>query len=401
MPKLQTILFVLFVLLAQSLFSAKTHAQPMQPTAAPRIGVLTMQSGDAFWERFGHNALIVHYPDQSEPISYNFGSFDLAEPGFVGKFIAGKMRYQLVAVPLSRDLAVYEQRGRGVSLQWLNLDEAQARQLAMDLAENAKPENARYTYDYFKSNCSTKVRDALNKVMSGALKKQLEGRSQGNTYRSESVRLAWPAKWMALGFHVGMSANTDQPLSRWEEAFIPMRLQDSLREIKNGSQPLVSSESVLLAQRVILPPTEMPRWKNIAFMLGLSLCILVFVMHKYVPRGLALFAAGFWIISGLLGSVMVLLWLFTEHWAGHANLNVLLLSPISLLLIPDAIRLLRGKTTSAGFRALLLLQTALAALAGFLLFFPFIKQEAIEWVLILLPLHWALLRCYAPKEQTA
>ena len=70
------------------------------------------------------------------------------------------MRYQLVALPMREDLAYYQQVGRGVSLQWLNLTPAQARRLADSLAVNALPQNARYGYDYFTDNCSTRVRDA-------------------------------------------------------------------------------------------------------------------------------------------------------------------------------------------------------------------------------------------------
>ena len=38
-----------------------------------------------------------------------------------------------------------------------------------------------------------------------------------------------------------------------------------------------------------------------------------------------------------------------------------------------------------------------AAIAGFLKFLPFIPQENVEWVLLLLPLHWALLRRMDPR----
>jgi hypothetical protein len=39
-----------------------------------------------------------------------------------------------------------------------------------------------------------------------------------------------------------------------------------------------------------------------------------------------------------------------------------------------------------------------AALAGFLKFLPFRPQQNVEWVLLLLPLHWALLRALAPRR---
>src|SRR3546814_10904507 len=81
------------------------------------------------------------------------------------------------------------------------------------LAENAKPENARYGYDYFTDNCATRVRDAIDTALGGSLKSQIEGRSHGTTYRSESVRLASPAPWMWLGFDIGLGPAADQPLS--------------------------------------------------------------------------------------------------------------------------------------------------------------------------------------------
>nr|WP_322619025.1 DUF4105 domain-containing protein [Arenimonas daejeonensis] len=192
---------------------------------APRIGVVTMEPGEIFFERFGHNAIVVDAQDGSEPVAYNFGYFDLDEPNFFGNFVHGDMQYWLVALPLHRDLARYRELGRGAAVQWLDLTPEQVAAMAAALDANARGENARYRYDYYTSNCSTKVRDAIDTALGGTLKSQLSGRSQGNTYRSESVRLAAPAPWMAIGFHVGLSDYADKPLSRWEESFIPMRLR--------------------------------------------------------------------------------------------------------------------------------------------------------------------------------
>src|SRR5688572_3563181 len=77
-------------------------------TAIPRIGVMTMEPGEVFFERFGHNAIVVAAAG-AEPIAYNFGYFDMREEGFVGKFVAGQMRYMLVALPLDEDLAHYRE----------------------------------------------------------------------------------------------------------------------------------------------------------------------------------------------------------------------------------------------------------------------------------------------------
>ncbi|MEE7561534.1 DUF4105 domain-containing protein, partial [Xanthomonas sp. Kuri4-2] len=226
----------------------------------PRVGVATMQPGEVFFERFGHDAIVVADPASGQATSYNFGFFDPSEPDFVGRFARGEMMYYLVALPLEEDLQQYRDSGRGVSVQWLDLPPDQARALADALAERSRPEHARYHYDYFVANCATMVRDSLDRAMGGALKSQLAGRSRGNTYRSEAVRLASPATWMWLGFDLGLGPYADTPLSRWEEAFVPMRLAESLTQVHNAAgRPLVQSTQVLLPHTIAPEPDEQVR----------------------------------------------------------------------------------------------------------------------------------------------
>lgn len=109
----------LLLALALLLFSGFAHA-------SLRIGVITMEPGQEFWERFGHDAILVQDTGKGTAISYNFGFFDLDEPGFVGNFVRGRMMYYLVALPVDEDLSAYRQEGRGVTLQWLDFSDGQA-----------------------------------------------------------------------------------------------------------------------------------------------------------------------------------------------------------------------------------------------------------------------------------
>jgi hypothetical protein len=381
------------LLIALTLFARPASAQASAPPAgpAPRIGVLVMEPGEVFFERFGHIAILVQEGDRAT--SYNFGFFDPEEPGFLDNFVHGRMMYYLIPLPLSEDLAQYRDEGRGVTLQWLDLDPAQARATARDLAFNALPAHRRYRYDYYTDNCSTRVRDVLDRALGGRLKEQLSGRSRGNTWRSESVRLAWPAKWMAFGFHLGLGGAADRPLSRWEEAFIPMRLRESLREARRADgKPLVLSERSLVPHTLSLPPDEEPRWRTPALIIGLALAIGVSLLGARRPRLLAGLALPFWLVVGLAGSLMAFLWFGTEHFAAHGNENLLLLSPLALGLLPGGWRLMRGREAGRLFRILLWTLAGLAAVAAFLKFLPFRPQQNVEWVLMLLPLHLALAR---------
>ena len=358
--------------------------------AAPRIGVMTMQPGEVFFERFGHDAIVVVDPDSGEAVSYNVGFFDPSEPDFLSRFIRGEMMYHLVALPATQDLAQYQAAGRGVSMQWLDLEPEQARALAALLAERARPENSRYRYDYFTANCATQVRDALDTAMGGALKAQLAGRSRGNTYRSEAVRLASPAPWMWLGFDLGLGPYADRALSRWEEAFVPMRLADSLREARNRQgRPLVQSEQQLLPHLIAPEPVEAPRRWWPWLLAGLSLATAIFAARRR-PRLLAGFALPLWLLCGLAGALLVFLWGFTAHQAGWANRNLFLLSPLCLLLLPGAIALLRRRVPGRLFRPLLWAVAAIAMLGWILQWLSLQPQYNLSWIALLLPVHVAL-----------
>ncbi|MEO6154927.1 MAG: DUF4105 domain-containing protein [Thermomonas sp.] len=368
---------------------------------APRIGVVTMGPGEIFWERFGHDAIVVDDTALGEPISYNFGFFDMAEPGFITRFAQGRMEYMLVALPLAQDMQYYREVGRGARIQWLALDAAQARQLAADLAENAKPENARYRYDYYTDNCATRVRDALNRALGGQLQRQLDGRSSGDTYRSESVRLASPAPWMWLGFDISLGPYGDRPLSLWEQAFLPRRLADDLREATtHDGRPLVASEQQLLPQRQAAEPEAMSRRVMPWLLLGLALAIAIVALARHAPRPLAAFASLFWLLCGCVGLVLILSWAFTDHRALWANRNLLLFNPLCLLLLPGAYALVRGSAPGRHFAQLLRIVAVLAALACVPLWLQALPQRNGAWIALLLPIHAAFAWAWASRRVT-
>lgn len=377
--------------------SALLHAQPAPP--APRIGVLTMGPGDVFWERFGHDAIVVSDPAQGAPISYNFGYFDMEEAGFIGRFIRGDMRYMLVALPLDQDLAYYREVGRGARLQWLNLDAAQARTLAAALADNAKPEHARYRYDYYTSNCATRVRDALNQALGGRLKKQLESRSSGDTWRSESLRLAAPTAWMWLSFDVVLGPAADRPLPRWGVDFVPRRLADDLRNVTRADgQPLVATEIELLPQRQAAEPTEhaIALWPWL--LTGVVLAALLAGYGPRYPRLLAVTAGSVWLACGTVGAVLTYAWACTEHQAIWANRNLLLFNPLCLLLLPTAWACLRGRAPTSRAHTLLIVIAVLAGLACLPLWLQVQPQRNGHWIALLFPIHLAFANYWATRK---
>ena len=363
-----------------------------QSSSVPRIGMATMQPGEIFWERFGHDSIVVLDPDTGAATSYNFGFFDPEAPDFIARFVRNDMRYRLAALPLEQDLALYREEGRGVSVQWLDLDEDQARTLAASLAENAKPENAYYRYQYFDDNCATRVRDAIDRALGGALRRQIESRSHGSSFRSEAVRLASPAPWMWLGFDIGLGPSADRPLPVWNESYVPMRLAAALREVKNTQgRPLVLAEQQILPHRIAPEPADAPidwvPWALSGVAVGLGLAWL----GRRRPRLLAAIALPFWTLCGILAALMLFIWFGTQHTYGWANQNLLLFNPLCWLLWLGGWRVLRGREAGPWFGRILAAVAACAVLALFAHWLPMQPQRNAHWISLLLPLHLGLL----------
>lgn len=359
--------------------------------AAPRIGLVTMDPGQSYWERFGHNAILVAPEDGSEPTLYNYGYFDFDEPGFLLRFVRGDMRYQLMSFPLSQDLAYYREVGRGVQLLWLDVAPDRAEELARFLAWNAQPENAAYRYDYFNDNCSTRVRDALDIALDGAIKRQLSGRSHGLSYRDESLRLGAPVPWMALGIHLAMGPYGDRPLSLWQETFVPMRLRDDLREVTTVSgTPVIVAEQTLNVARLAPEPSDPPHWRVAFVALGVGLAAGFAALRRWRPRVAATFAFAWWALLAVAGLALTALWGLSSHVAAYGNENLLLFNPLCLGLLPGAWVLARGNRPGVHFQRLLLAVAVLAAAAIFLKFLPSRVQSNGDWIALVVPLQVTL-----------
>jgi hypothetical protein len=381
--------------LLRSLLVLLLLALPLLAQAAPRIGLLTMAPGDEYWARFGHNALLVAEPD-GRATSYNYGYFDFAQPGFLLNFLRGRMLYQLVAIPAEQDIAHYASDGRGVELQWLNMSADQARSLADFLAWNALPENAEYRYDYFFDNCSTRVRDAIDRALGGELQRQTRSPSRGFTARSESLRLSAPLPWLYLGIHFGLGPVTDQPLSRWDESFIPQRLLEAVREVRlEDGRPLVTAEQALVEHRLGPVRDEEPRSLPWFFAAGLILAVLASHALRRRAGTLARTSASvavamFWLLGGLVGLGLVGLWAFTDHSAAWGNWNILLAPPLLLGLLPALPALHRDRPLPRWLPLLAIAVVAGAVIALIHVVLARGSQDNSDWIALLLPLHVVL-----------
>jgi hypothetical protein len=364
------------------------------PGADLRVDLFTYGPGKIFWERFGHDALVVTDTTSGQSYAFNYGMFDVNQKNFYLNFARGIMIYRAAALPTQDDIQEYSGQGRSITDQRLNLTPSQRAALRDFLIWNVQPKNSRYRYWYFRDNCTTRVRDALNLVLDGALHKQLTGPApHGETYRSEVDRLMSGEPWLMYLMDLGLGPYADQPLNRWTGAFIPAQLMRELRSVQvSAGAPLVASERVLSPQRVPSPPEQPPdlQWPLliVGLVLGVAFVASAWLCNQYeIERWwFALVSTAYALLVGIAGALLLVIWFATAQRAGWANENLWLFNPIAWLLIPGLLRLRRPAATTQRFTFVLAaVLAALTCVGAILKLTPWAPQQNLPWICFALP----------------
>jgi hypothetical protein len=374
-----------------------------QPGINLDVALLTFGPGTEVWERFGHNAIQIRDRTSGVANLYNYGIFDFDQEDFFLNFARGRMTYRMAVSDPADDLPMYREEGRWIVEQDLNLTPAQRVRLATFLDWNARPENSQYRYEYFTANCSTRVRDALDAAVDGAIKAQTIAPSRGFTYRMDTLRLMRAEPVLMVAMDAGLGPFADKRLTYWDEGFVPMELMRHLREVRvpdeNGQlQPLVANETPLAAARLADPPEFAPAWvwQALAIGIGIASALAMLGLRRlrscaWARIAFAAIASTGALVLGLGGVVLIALWAFTEHISAWRNENILLLNPLCLLLLPAWVGSFRARWRPTRFAQQLSIAIAvLACLAFFIKVFPAFAQDNRFWIALLLPLHVVL-----------
>ena len=210
---------------------------PPAPAGAPlgshlQISLMTIGPGDIYWERFGHNALVIRDERARTEIAYNWGMFDFNAEGFWPRLARGHMQYYMQGFLASDWLGVYRRANRDVWVQTVSLTPSERLELQALLTEMDTDANRHYRYDYYRDNCSTRVRDALDRVLGGQIRMATEGTDTGATYRWHTARLLQPVPLAYGGIQFVVGNRGDETISAWEEMFLPLRLREHLEDVR-------------------------------------------------------------------------------------------------------------------------------------------------------------------------
>ena len=372
------------------------------------VYLVTFGAGDLVWEKFGHNAIWIHDARTNENMTYNWGMFSFNQPQFIRRFLSGNTRYWMQGFELAAMMPEYRAANRSVLAQELALTPEQRLALKNYLTWDSLPENKYYRYDYFRDNCSTRVRDALDRAFGGQIRAATDTLRTSKTYRSETARLTADDLPLYTGIMLALGHRADKPLTVWEDMFLPVPMSAALRGVTiagpNGTRiPIVRSERTLFeadrAPERSAPPNYLPLFIAVGLVLG-GLLIYLVRLGETGTRIAAVSAgilASLWtFLSGFFGLVVLAAWLLTQHVFMGKNENLLQFNPLSLplfLVMPFALgwgKMSRGVTRLATLIAML-------SLLGFVLQgIPGWNQKNGEIIALALPLNlataWAVYR---------
>ena len=316
-----------------------------------RISLLTLTPGTDLNEAFGHSALRVIDSNAVTDHVYNYGIFPFDEPNFYLKFVRGQLRYYVAVESFNDFVFYYHETKRGITEQVLNYTEAEKRNIKNILVENIKEENKYYQYDFFKDNCTTRLRDILQKnhqpipAMPAVMPTSFTYRNAIHQYLDKGKMY-----WGKLGIDILLGAKTDAVMTSNEQEFLPDNLMKALDATKNTP--------IVLSNKQLYELEKVEEEKVFFTPMVFSICLLLFFLalnfrqRRFVSspppaggelEGALRFASPspsgrlggaldrlLFFVTGLLGVLLIFMWFGTDHIMTKNNYNLLWASPLFL-----------------------------------------------------------------------
>lgn len=265
---------------------------------------------------------------------YNYGTFDDTDPDFYIKFTKGIMYYALSAYPYADFLQEYQYQRRGIIEQVLKLSCDEKRTVHNALQVNNTGANRFYYYYFHTDNCTTRAKDIIvkNTGEQVTFKKILPERPV--TYRNliHSYLDISDKYWSKFGIDLFLGMNLDKKPNNQQSMFLPDYLK------KGFDSAIVKNRSVVAHTQLVLPWPETPKGSGTIFspLVTFSVLLLVFSLLSLKRAGwsnklLLVLDSLFFLIIGLIGTMMVLMWLIRVDTVCRNNLNILWALPTHVI----------------------------------------------------------------------
>lgn len=316
----KTILFLFLVL-----SGAITHAQQNTLSDQAEISVLTIGAGTSLNDAFGHSAFRIKDPKNSVDLVFNYGVYDFETPNFYIKFAQGKLNY-LIGMNYFEDfLEAYIQQNRTIKEQILNLTSTEKQKLFDYLLNNYKPENRGYLYEFFYDNCATKIKDVTHITLNNTVVYNKPTGFKDQTFRSLIYENVNKNSWGSFGIDLALGAVIDRQARTQDHMFLPENIYKffEVATLTGSNKPLVKESNVLFKK--IDTPVSTSIFTSPLFVFSILGFIILFITYNDFKKQkqMVWLDVLIFVITGLVGILILLLWFATDHSGTHENYNLL------------------------------------------------------------------------------
>jgi hypothetical protein len=335
------------VFLLMALLFPKAFSQTSNDTIAY---LLTCGPGTETYSIYGHSAVRVVISSINFDAAYNWGLFDFSTKNFAWKFAKGRLDYMVGAERTDSFLKSYLYEERYVYSQRMNLNSRELRILISLINENVKPENAKYRYDFFYDDCSTRIRDLIEKAVGENLKYPLEDPGKKPTFRDMVAKYQSPYPWYRFGVDLIMGSSSDKEANFHDRMFLPVDMMEELSKTRirrdDKMIPLLQNPVTLVDFNPIVVKPGLLLSPPFVFTLVIIIILILAALTKSrkIIRWIDIFIYS---IFSILALLMIFFNFFTDHQQMRMNLNIIWLNPFIIICL---IMLILNKTGLIWFR---------------------------------------------------
>lgn len=320
----KTLLLILFITVMPA---SRILSQSTNDTLAYLI---TCGPGTETYSVYGHSAIRIVIPAVHFDAVFNWGVFDFATKNFAWKFAKGRLDYMVIAQSPDSFMGEYVYEQRYVLSQRLNLEPKEVRTLIDLINENIKPENSKYRYDFFYDDCSTRIRDLIEKSVGDKIRYPAAETGKIPSFRDMVARYQHPYPWYRFGVDLIMGSTSDKKAGFRERMFLPIDLKNELSETyvnRSGKMiPLLQNPVVLLDYK---EPSIKPNFFLAPpFIFTLVITIVLILAAKTKSRKIIrILDIIIYSVFSVLSLFMIFFNFFTDHQQMRMNLNIIWLNP--------------------------------------------------------------------------
>ena len=305
----------------------------------PEVILLTFGVGGRIFEKFGHAALCLAYPEDRtesgplhsgpvtarEPVCFNYGVTNFNEgTTMIWSFLRTKQRFWVDPESWTDMIAFYEEEDRDIYEQVLPLSPDQARAIEREILSSLEEAHRYYHYDHFFNNCTTRLRDMIDRASGGKLHTGTEI-AYPLTFRQMGYRgLAGLPPLISLADFV-VGRQLDDTPSLWEAMFHP----DVLRQHVEHAFA-VAPHLIYKRQGAPFPTSGSTfRWEMLAIALVFALPLLIATWRRRFVRVAVGWATVYLVLWGVtVWGLAIVSSIPGVRW----NENVFVLVPLDIVL---------------------------------------------------------------------